>query len=801
MIFSDNAQAYWDSGLQVIPLYPKSKRPIMTDWSRFADKVVDERERAEWLTEHSAANIGLVLGPASGVCVIDIDTEDDVLFKAIVSVLPPSPWARRGRKGVMLAYKYTGIKTHRVKNASGQTLVECLSARTQCVLPPSIHPDTGLAYTDNIELWKVVGELGVLPDNIEEILRKKLQDCGVELSHAGWSKVTDFVSAGARDTTLTEMAGLFAFAVVRGERTLKEAIGMLRSYYAEFIEKTAGDLADIEKHVSNLIKFLERDVKEKGKILPPNWDAGLSAEDKVTLGIELGKDDTEWTFDEIIQYLNKEFENDVRGQARAEVVERVLKRIAKSPGLNRVDEERILKYVNDVSGMGVSIATYKGRLRELRQGDVVGNDHSEIARAVLKDLEQTNLLRFIGSKFIKWAGSHWVEMPVTFIQAHISTHYGHLAACKKANDIAGVVKILAFLCEQTICKERIKGVNFANGFLTEELQLMPHNPDYGMVYTLPFRYVPESAGKFEQFKTFLERSWGPDHDYRMKLEALQEVLCVTLFGLGAKFQRAVLLHGAPKSGKTQLLRIVECLVPKEARCSLPPDGWNDKFLPAVMHGKILNVCGELSERRKIDGQIFKDIIDGSERSAQYKGQQIFSMKPELTHWFASNHLPRSEDTSRGFIRRWLMLTFHYPVSDANIQLDIGDKIAAEERESIVAWASQAMIRLKQKSHYTIPPSHDLLCMEFANLNNSVRMFLTESGKCHFNVKEGLTQENKLYNAYWAWCSASGGSKPVQLPKFRTMMREMKEEFKMNITQSQTANGGVECLFHGMTVSA
>lgn len=801
MIFAEHAPAYWAQGFQVIPLYPKSKRPILNQWSQYAESSVDETTQQDWLKNNASSNIGLVLGAASGVTAIDIDTDDPKLFEAIVACLPHSPWARKGKKGVMLAFQYSGIKTFRVKNASGETLVECLSGRTQCVLPPSIHPDTGLPYVANCELHTVKRNLISLPDNIEELLRKALSDNGVELSHAGWSKVTDFVSAGARDTTLTEMAGLFAYAVIRGERTLKEAIGMLRSYHSEFIEKTAGDLADIEKHVSNLIKFLERDVQEKGKILPNGWDKDLSSPEKAALGVTLGKDDTEWTYDEIIVFLKEEFENEMTGRKRADTVENMLARIAKSPSLSKIDEARILKYIVDVSGMGIPIFTYKQRLKELRQGDVAGLDHSEIARAVIKDLEQYNLIRFVGGRFLKWAGSHWVNMDLAYIQQHISSRYGHLPAAKKHNDITGIVKVLQFLCEQTLTKDSVKGVNFANGFLTQELKLMPHNPDYGMTYTLPFRYIPELAGKFQMFSDFLETCWGKDFDFAEKVDALQEVLAVSLFGLGSKFQKAILLHGAPRSGKTQLLRIISALVPAEARCALPPESWSDKFLSVVLFNKVINVCGELSSKKRIDGQTFKDVVDGSERAAQFKNQQIFQMRPECTHLFASNHLPLTDDTSHGFIRRWLMLTFHYPVPDAKTKLDIGDLIAAEEREAIVAWAALSIPRLRVNNHYTTPPSHNLLSAEFANVNNSVRMFLVESGKCHFNVLDGHTHEHRAFNTYWAWCSASGGTKPVALPKFRAMMRELAPELKFQVKISQAASGGTECRFEKMTLSA
>jgi P4 family phage/plasmid primase-like protien len=793
-IFADAAPLYYAKGLNVIPLFAREKKPIPKDWSRFAEANVDPSQQEQWIAQNSHANIGLVLGKTSGVVMIDIDTDQPEVYDAIMAILPPSPWKRFGKKGMMLAYKWSPIKTHRVKNISGETIVETLSSRTQCVLPPSIHPDTGKPYTANCELYDVLHQLVCLPENIEELLRKAVTGAGVTLSHSGWTRTTEHVSAGSRDTTLTELAGLFAFAVVRGERTLKEAIGMLQAYHSEFIDNVAGDQVGVDKHIDNLIKFLHRDVLDKNKVLPRGWDEGFTPEELIAMGVTLSEADTEWSFEQIQKYLQDEFESHTEGRPRADAVERILAKVSKSNQLTKIDEDRILKYIVDVSGLGVPMGTLKARLRELRTGDIKGNDHSEIARAVLKDLEQYNVIRFHADKFMKWGGSHWIEMPKNPIRSLISSNYGHLDACKRSSDINGILNILSFSCEAGIERRSVKGVNFANGFLTMELKLIPHDPDFGMTYTLPFRYMEDEAGKFPMFAEFLHRSWGRDPDYQEKMLALQEALCVTLFGLGPRYQRAILLHGAPKSGKTQLLRIIETLVPSEAKSSVPPNEWGDKFLPAMMHNKILNICGELSENKMIDGQKFKDIIDGAEMSGQHKNQQIFQFKPMVTHWFASNHMPKSADTSSGFIRRWLMLTFCYPVTDAEKKVDIGDMIASEEREPIVAWAAQAMPRLLSKNDYTLPSSHRQLTEEFANINNSVRYFLKDSGKVRCGVEEVFATETKIYNGYFAFCLGAGGVKPVSATRFRAMMRELAPELDFELKISPGRFGGSEAIY-------
>lgn len=798
-IFRLTAPAFYEKNIPVIPLHKREKKPIPFEWSSYAAKPVEPHIQTAWLNQHAEGNIGLVLGQQSGMIMIDIDTEDSALRDLLIKALPHSPWHRFGKKGMMLAYKWTPIKTHRIKNISGQTIVECLSSKTQCVLPPSIHPETLKPYSANCNLLDVVDQLKPLPQNIEEILRGVITKFGIQLSQSGWTKVTDHVSKGSRDTSLTELAGLFAFAVVRGERSLKEAIGMLHAYHAEFVAEDAEDSVGIDKHVDNLIKFLHRDIVDKKKILPKGWDDGYTQEELVSMNVTLGEENTEWGFQQIVDYLQEEFQKHADGEARALAVERVLLRLAKSRGLNRIDEDRVLKYVLDVGGLGVPMASLKARLRELKSGDVKGTDHSDLARAVLKDLEVINEVRFHNDNFMKWNGSHWVVMDKNPILNHISSNYGHLDACKKLSDMNGILKVLSFVMTQGIKKEDVAGINFSNGFLTQELRLVPHSPNFGMTYTLPFRYMPDENGKFPMFAAFMAMSWGKDPDYLDKVKALQEAICVTLFGMGPRFQRAILLHGAPHSGKSQLLRIIEALVPAEAKCQITPENWNDKYLPSKMQHAILNVCGELSDKKMIEGQLFKGIIDGEEMPGQVKFGQIFQFRPMLTHWFASNHIPKTSDTSFGFIRRWLMLTFHFPVSDKDKITDIGQLIVAEEREAIVAWAVAALPELVARHSYTLPASHKALENEFANINNSVRYYMKESGKVRIGVLGGHVTEMQIFNSYWAFCLGAGAQKPVGAPKFRAMMRELTTELGFTMDISEGAMGSSQALFRGVSM--
>ena len=168
-IFADYAPKYWEAGAPVMPLRERLKEAFLLGWQKIGPESIDYG----WLNQFPTGNIGLPLGHRTGFVAIDVDTDDDE-FQARLSALIPTPvYKRVGKKGYAALYRTEGeTKSARIHAEDGSMLVEVLGERTQCVMPPSIHPDTGKPYTSNVDLWDVVNDLPTLPTNIGDILRE-----------------------------------------------------------------------------------------------------------------------------------------------------------------------------------------------------------------------------------------------------------------------------------------------------------------------------------------------------------------------------------------------------------------------------------------------------------------------------------------------------------------------------------------------------------------------------------------------------------------------------------------------------
>lgn len=813
MIFSDNAQKYWEKDLPVIPLHQFNavnasgtalgKAPAINGWQRFHDTMPTPSERNEWLSRYGNTNMGLVLGKQSRCVALDIDSVVEAEIALIDSIVPNSPWVRIGKKGKVLMFKYNGEQTFRIKDISGRTICELLSSKTQVVLPPSIHPDTKQPYTSNCNLYDVVDRLPILPKDIESILRNAFEtQLGIQLGHSGWTRTVDFVSSGSRDVKMTSVAGIYAHAVLRGEITLKEGIDMIRAWVATQVERVAGDDVDPEKGVRNLVKFMMNDVLgPKKRVLPKGWDAGLTEEEKKQLGVDVDDSCISWDFNRLNDYLCDKIASTVMNSSeRNEAIEFAIEKIARSKTISMIEEEKCLKHIVNTSN-DISLPTLRKRINELRSSGISGRNHTEVAKAVLKDIndmipiyesvdsnDDFPSLRFYNSGFWRWGGSHWEKLEDIEIERVISTEYGDLPAAQKANDHRGILHVMRALVRQSLVESPASGVNFANGFVDVFGQIHPHSRKYGCTYTLPYSYRKdlgdlENAPKFSKFLTSI---WGREPDYLQRVKTLRQVMASTIFGLGPSFNRAILLYGVGGSGKSQLLTIIRKLLPEEIVSVVSPYDFTDKFKVTELSTSVLNICGELKEDDTVSGDSFKQIVDGSPMQGQYKGKPIFNFIPKATHWFASNYLPKSRDSSEGFNRRWVILSFNRIVPDCEKIRGLGDIIVAEEREAIASWCIGAMAELNSASDYYLPDSHYKLINAMTSENDSVFFYLTseEGGPRACENEEILIQ--KLYETYRTFCYGSVGARPVGLRKFLSRLSELAIIFGFSVDNSKVS---------------
>lgn len=795
-IFAEHAPLYWGAGIPVMPLKRwdspgkgAGKAPILSEWTQYGAVMPTEAMRAHWLTTYPDSNIGLPFGEASNLCAIDIDTEDEQLVQTIRDALPESPWVRIGKKGMGLIFKWQGQANFKLRDNENKSIVEFLGKGNQMVMPPSIHPDTGKPYTSNTDLYNVLDKIQYLPMDVEKILRDALEPVlgtkGFTLAQTGRSAPLDVVPQGERDIQLVRHAGYLARVVLgldkRFKLTLREGMEHMATWVSDFTAHTAGDDMDPSKGVAKLLEFLLKDV-ENGSTLPTGWDDGLTENDLTNPAIAAMREKNEiqrWTYDKARQWLDDEVIANAADSSKVlSKINQLIEQLARDDNFTMFEFKSLIPEFQRAAGnIRLSKPDITKAFKEARAGDKeIAEDHEAIARETVEVMSRGGELRFDMGRPWQWNGSCFAPLDERDIYMHIAENVKGNQLARRHNDYQAITKTVLNMIRAPLVQELEIGINFANGFLDSSLMLHDHSPKYGKTFTMPFNYIPERAEEAHKFFEFLEKSWGDDPDYAEKVDALQEAMAATMFGLAPQYQRAILLHGKPKTGKSQMLEIMQALMPPTARCAIAPTDWAEKFAMVGMIGKTLNVCGELPEEAVIKGARFKMVIAGEEVTDSFKGKDNFQFKPVCAHWFASNFLPRSRDTSGGFVRRWLILDFNRIVPDDERVVDFWKTLIAEEREAIAAWAVKGLARLQAQGDYTQPESHLVRLSQVLRANNSVAAFLEWTDKVvKVDENERYSDARAVFDQYVFYMRDISKGFAVTYERFTQMLGDLGHE--------------------------
>lgn len=775
-IFAENAPKYWAVGIQVLPLAPGQKRPIPQKWSQWNNEIQSETVKQNWLDSYPSANIGAIPGPVSNICFVDIDVADKGVLDEIIALLPPSPWKRVGKKGCVLAYKWCETKSFKIFEAEGthpgrdKFGFEFFSSSGQVVMPPSIHPETQMPYTANCNLWDVVDKLTTIDGaHLEAKMREYFGIKKIKVSVKGRALLGEKVSRGTRDVTMVRLSGLYAQMVRRGECTLKEALDYMDVWGSEFVADVEGDSLDINKGKLKIVEYLVKDVHDRKAVLPKGWDAGLDEVTKKELDLDrITAEDVSFDFSEIMAEFDirlAEIDAEKKGQAeRLQAVDKALLRIARSQSVSDLEVDALMSHMQNQVGRGVlnKSSMTKG-VKKHAASELEGLNHMEIAEDFIKNNQDIEMRWDRGSLW-EWMGSYWGKKNKDEILQRIIQTYGNLPAAKKHSDHKGIRDTVCSLLAKPIKTSHGYGINFTNGYLDTDLRLQPHSKENGLIYELPYNYQPD-VPEPKMFLRFLESIWPDDPEM---IDLMQESLAVTMFGITPKFQRCFLMYGVAHSGKSVMMDILGSLFPSEAQCALPPHMWSERFMRGQLDGPVLNLAGELPEVTDISSQIFKQAVNGEQLTGEHKNKDPFQFRPVAAHWFASNHLPRTKDTSAGFTRRWLIMPFLHAVPESDRNMYLADDIIANEREAIVAWAVRAIERVMKRGHLLVPPTVLAMGEELSSLLNPIRVWFREN--MELCPGEQVNDETAYMN--YQTFSLKKGFKKLDRGLFRATMREI-----------------------------
>ena len=374
-------------------------------------------------------------------------------------------------------------------------------------------------------------------------------------------------------------------------------------------------------------------------------------------------------------------------------------------------------------------------------------------------------------------GTHWIQIPDDEVKKYLGRMAMKLGYYSSAD--ARVADFKDKLFRQLLsdgieeAPEPQRGgptlINLANGTLEiigRTVKLREHRREDFLTYCLPYPYDKEARAPL--FGKYLDRVL-PDQESQ---KVIQEFLGYS-FTDDLKLEKALVLHGSGGNGKSVLFEVVAAVFGKEnishkslgELCAKGDRGNNHR---AEVEYKLINYSSEISPAGA-DIDIFKAIASQEPITARRLYKDTFTYRPTVKMIFNANKLPSETERTDAFFRRFLIIPFEVTISEEEKDVDLPQKIIANERPGVLNWVIEGLKRISQSRKFTESKKAADALEAYKEESNSIAQFIKEYGITP-NPYEFIPNA-ELYRTYSEFCNEAGYKRLSQV----NFGKEMKSQ--------------------------
>lgn len=195
---------------------------------------------------------------------------------------------------------------------------------------------------------------------------------------------------------------------------------------------------------------------------------------------------------------------------------------------------------------------------------------------------------------------------------------------------------------------------------------------------------------------------------------------------GDKFlQRMFALCGGGSNGKGTFIKLAQKFLGKDNCISSEIRALSEnQFEPAVLHGKLLCIMGEVSSSDLKNTNMIKKIAGEDTISFQFKGKMPFTDKNTATCVCLTNSLPTTPDKSIGFYRKWHIIDF--PNQFKGIETNLIASIKESEFKNLAKKCLNILSDLYKNKRLSNEGSFEDRIKKYEERSNPVIRFIEEN---------------------------------------------------------------------------
>ena len=323
-------------------------------------------------------------------------------------------------------------------------------------------------------------------------------------------------------------------------------------------------------------------------------------------------------------------------------------------------------------------------------------------------------------------GKFFYKYEDDFLKNFAQTHFNPIADTRMVNEFCNLVLRTNLVSPEFWDNASQGHMNFDNGVLClKDRGFVPHEANKTMRYkfraVLPYAYDPQAtAPNFEKFISDVTMG-EKEH-----IQNLLEFFGYAISGDQNWLAQTLLLYGPEGgNGKSTTLEILKEVVGQGFYSSISFDDLANDQKCALLEGKLFNVFDESESSKFLQSKVWKNLTTGGEITVKTIFEKPYTIKNRAKMLFATNHMPKSNDTSKAFFRRWLVIPFERNFIEEGISDPfILDRLRSE-LPGIVNLLISAYSNLKLRRHFEIGTASEKMVRAFTVGVDPIALWMDE----------------------------------------------------------------------------
>lgn len=393
-------------------------------------------------------------------------------------------------------------------------------------------------------------------------------------------------------------------------------------------------------------------------------------------------------------------------------------------------------------------------------------------------------------------GTHWAPYTDVQIDGFATKNFEPLAKNAMRSEFKSLLLSTNLVDGKFFGKDNSGHVNFKNGVLRiRDRQLLPHSPDFGFNYVLPYDYNPHA--KCPEFDTMMDNVTM--HDKSMQ-NLLLEYVGYAISGMRASYgAKALILTGTGSNGKSTFLNVIKMLVGEDCFSTVGLEDMADANNRYSMVNKLFNICEEVEENELRHGTaVFKSIVTGANMMVKKLYSDTVSMRIDTKLILSCNELPPSKENTYAIYRRMLIVPFKAQFTKATgVDKHIEDRIQ-REMSGVYNRVLEAFDRLiKNEGAFSESEAVTKALADYRYLNSIYNQF-ADNCLTRTNNKEDAVSIEEIVSAYNAWAALNNQTyKPTNIK----LTKELKTiGVIVGEAEPVRTNGAVKRKFRGLRIN-